>query len=123
MNALKFILIFFIIALISAAAYIINYRQDLVPPALAKFTPTISGQLLSTSKQIESTIGTVKDSRWAPLGQSIQTSQIFAVDENSTKPMHQKALEFARYEYCKQVVRDYEITPTPSASSTISQEQ
>lgn len=105
---LKFALIFLIVGLISAGAFILNGHQDILPPALAKFTPAISSTMVNTQHSVENAVTSVRNNQLKPLGDTIEKSGITSVDTNQEKPMHQKAMEFARFEYCKQVVREYE---------------
>lgn len=104
MGILKYIVIGVIIAAIGGSYYLYTYKPELIPPVIAQHTPTFE----SKASELQTQIYDLKDNRIAPLGKSIDQSQIFQVDESNVKPMHQKAFEYGRYEYCKQVIRDYE---------------
>lgn len=105
------LVIILIIGSVSAGLYVINQQPDLLPAPLkplAQFTPVISDAFAKVEQTTEGLVGRVKDNQLKPLGEQVQASKIFEVDESQSKPIHQKAFEYARYEYCQQVIREYE---------------
>lgn len=42
------------------------------------------------------------------LGESIQKKDLISEDAQDGKPLHERAFDYARYQYCLQVVKDYE---------------
>lgn len=111
MKMVHILVIILIIGTLSAGLYVINQQPDLLPgplKPLAQFTPIISETFAKAEKATEGIVGQVKENQLKPLGEQVQASKIFAVDESQDKPIHEKAFEYARYEYCQQVIRDYE---------------
>lgn len=92
-----------IIAIVAFLA-VATYRPDLLPPVIAQYQPMVNEK----TQGLQQSVNSVRESRIEPLGQSLHSSQIFSVDQSQQKPIHQKAFEYARYEYCQQVVKDYE---------------
>lgn len=107
MNIIKFLLIFLILGLISAGAYVVNKQQQVFPSVLANFSPQVSEKFVFATNQVQTQIDKIKLNQIKPLGEKLEESKIVEVD-TSEKPVHQKAMEYARYEYCKQVIRDFE---------------
>ena len=105
------LVIILIVGTISAGLYVINQQPDLLPAPLrplAQFTPVVSDSISRASKTTEGIVGQVKENQLKPFGEQVQASKIFSVDETQSKPIHEKAFEYARYEYCQQVIKDYE---------------
>lgn len=108
MRLIKILLIVLIVGLISAVVYIVNFQAELLPPAVAGIAPSISAVTAGPIEKFAEFVQSVKSQRLEPFGQVVQTSGLFKVDESQSKPIHQKAFEFTRYQYCQQVVREYE---------------
>ena len=90
MGIIKYFFIALLLVVIGGGIYLTQVRPDLIPPALAKYTPEIN----SKTEQLQGQITNLKDNRIAPLGKSIDKSQVFAVDESNSQPLHQNAVEF-----------------------------
>ncbi len=100
---LRFLPVFVIIALIAGAVYVINNDLVTLPSQLS--TVTQQTKLLSSrTQEVSSHVGNV-------LGSYTQNNELVKVDDtknSSSEPIHEKALEYGRYVYCQQAVRDYE---------------
>jgi hypothetical protein len=102
-----------IVGLLAGGIYAISNNLVTLPPQLSSVTQQT--KLLSQRTQDVSThVGNV-------LGSYTQNNEFIKVNDtknSSSEPIHEKALEYGRYVYCQQVVKDYEQDhPTASPES------
>lgn len=119
MPLLRPLILIAIIGGIIGLGYVVSFQKQLLPQALATYHPqiaeTMSGILGSTTEKI----AWIKEHQLQPFGQTLQDSRVLGVDTNAQKPVHERAFDFARYQYCKQVIKDWEEgqSPTPTEST------
>lgn len=117
-----------LIIMLAAGVVGITYATTKQTPTIQSITSTVTGitsKVTETSPKVQGTTkdassqlqtlteraGEVSQHAQAVLGASIQ------VNESEKKPIHQSALEYGRYIYCKQVVMDYETAAKESKES------
>lgn len=108
MSLKKLFLLLVIAGLIGGGVYVANYQPELLPPQLTSLTPQASSGLVQGVSTLQDQVDQIKEKQIKPLGAKIEESRLISVDENNPRPIHEKAFEYARYEYCKQVVKDFE---------------
>ena len=121
MNRMK-ILLWFVAASAIFGLYIIGFQPSYLPQALAQYHQPVRTNVDKSANWVTQLVNNIKSSQLKPFGEVVQTSEIVGVDTNTQKTLPQKALEYGRYQYCQQVVKEYEeaqskaksASPTPS---------
>lgn len=115
----RLILITIVITVVGASLYLATTNPEMLPGPLQSFAPKLKEIGDSARGTAESVLSKGKDAQPAVMGIQTEASKVFQEDATG-KPMHQKALEFTQYEYCKMVVKNYELDQathaTPSAT-------
>lgn len=117
-----------ILAIIGAAiggtVFVAYAYAEALPGPLQKYAPVIRQGAESGFSSLKNLASKSKDAQPAVLGIKSESSRIFQED-TAGKPLHQKAMEYTQYQYCKLIVKDYEAeqekvsqnpTPTPEES-------
>lgn len=104
------------VLIMSGFVYLSYTKPANLPSPLQTFSPSIRNTIdqgkigiLSVMQKNEKTTSTV-------MGISTQASKLFQEDTSET-PIHQKAIEFTQYQYCLQVVEQYQRNYSPSPRS------
>ena len=102
-----------------AETIIPKLKETPLAPAVEKIETLnpeqITEQFQNSVQNTESEIGTLSE-RTAEVSQhagKVLSSSVTAPAKEETTPVHEKAFEYGKYIYCKQVVSDYE-TQNPS---------
>ncbi|MEO8581277.1 MAG: hypothetical protein ABI425_01715 [Patescibacteria group bacterium] len=110
----RLIIIASLLVVIGGGTYIAYTRPSSLPSQIQPFAPQLKSSIDTGLHGIQTAMGNTKNAAPAVLGVKSETSRIFQEDTNG-KPIHQKAMEYTQYQYCKMVVKGYEddLTPTP----------
>jgi len=99
---------FFIIAAIIGSGFYFAYKKNWIPQSIKDQVDKDAWQKISKDMKEQ---GGVLASKSAEAKTHLSQVLGESTDESdSTKAPHEKALEYGRYLYCKQVVEDYEKT-------------
>lgn len=115
---IRLVFIGIVIALLGAGIYTAYYHPDYLPEPAKTYAPELRSKLDSVLASAQSALKKSDEAKPAIMGITSETRSLFQED-TSDKPMHQKALEFTQYQYCKVVVQQYE-TQHSSASASVS---
>lgn len=118
-----------LIILLACGVVGITYATTKQPPTLQSITATVTGITSKISETSPKVQGTTQDAssqiqtltqRASEVGQHAQKvlGTSIQVNEAEKKPIHQSALEYGRYIYCKQVVTDYETAAKEAKQSS-----
>jgi hypothetical protein len=117
---IRLFLIVVVLAVVGSSAYLVYTSPDSLPEPLQQFAPVIQSSVGSALGGIQSVVSKGESAQPAVMGVKTQAAKIFQPDTSDT-PIHQKAMEFTQYQYCKMVIENYEkklsetaSTPSPS---------
>ncbi len=107
-----------------AGGYVYSSYNNLLPtnlPAIPKETidqatnkvPSFNNFQGSSGEQLETFSTRAKE-----LGNFAQDAFKNTIQEDTSQPVHEKAIEYGQYIYCKQVVESYEISQTPTPENS-----
>ncbi len=103
--------IFGVVVVLSAlvGVYVIAFQPNYLPQAVAQYHEPVRDNVDKGTSWMTHLVSNVKNSQIKPFGQVVSTSELVGVDEQYSKPLPQKAFEYGRYQYCQQVVKEYEL--------------
>jgi len=115
-----------VLVLIGGFLYFSYQQPDKLPKPLQSYAPQVKSTIDSGTKQITALWENNGKTPPAVMGITSEASKIFQED-TSEKPIHQKAMDFAQYQYCVQVVKNYETAnkdlSSPSATPDVNEEE
>lgn len=88
--------------------YIVAFQPNYLPQALAQYHQPTRDNIDKISAWTGNTVSHIKETQLKPFGQVVQTSELVGIDKEYSKSLPQKAFEYGRYQYCQQVVSEYE---------------
>lgn len=118
MSPLK-LLIGIVVILMVLIVYVIGFQPKYLPQALAEYHQPVRTHVDKGTNWLNQIVGNIKSSQIKPFGEVVQTSEIVSVDTQTEKTLPQKALEYGRYQYCLQVVKEYEATKNGNVSTPV----
>lgn len=97
-----------VLVLLAAGIYFFaeNERVEAMVPQLAEFKQQIDSWL--TEQEVEQQVTTLTERSAETLTQTKQVLGESITAHPDEQPLHEKALEYGQYIYCKQVVKEYE---------------
>jgi hypothetical protein len=121
---MKIKLIIVIVLTLLAGGYVYASYNNLLPakiPAIPKETIDQATNKVPSFNSFQGTSGeqleTFSD-RAKELGNFAQDAFKNTIQEDTTQPVHEKAIEYGQYIYCKQVVESYETSQSPTPKTT-----
>lgn len=97
-----------VIIVLGILTYTLAFQPNYLPQAVAKYHDPVRTYVDKGFSLTNQVVDNVKSSQLKPFGEVVHTSELVAVDEDKSKNLPQKAFEYGRYQYCQQVVREYE---------------
>lgn len=119
---LRVITFFIIILTIGVVVVGSTYYHKFFPDVeLTKQLPELQQKFEQGKHEVITRSGDMSAIKPLVLGIQTEAKKVFRTDTEA-KPVHQKALEYAQYQYCQQMVKEYEdaqqTSPSPSDSSS-----
>lgn len=120
---LRLVIILVIIVVVGGTVYASFADPTKLPQPIQPFAPKIKDVLSIGIGGAQTALSKTESLQPAVMGATTQSSRIFQED-TSEKPIHQQAMEFTQYEYCKMIVQSYEAANekkpenSPTASPT-----
>lgn len=114
----RFMLVIIILGVVGGSLFIAYAQPEKVPGPLQKYAPLIKQVVETGVSGTQTALSKSKEVQPAVMGAKTESSQIFQED-TAGKPLHQQAMEFTQYQYCKMVVNSYESAssvPSPTAT-------
>ncbi len=115
---IRLVFIGIVLSLFGAGIYLGYYHPEYLPEPAKTYAPQLKSAIETTLASAQSTLKKSDQAKPAIMGITTETRSLFQED-TSGKPLHQKALEFTQYQYCKVVVQQYE-TQHASTSASVS---
>lgn len=98
--------------------YILAFQPNYLPQAVAQYHEPTRENVDKITAWTSNTVSNIKDGQLKPLGQVVQTSELVGVDKDHTKTLPQKAFEYGRYQYCQQVIKEYDQAKAKNSSQS-----
>lgn len=119
---IKLILMTTVVVVLAGGLFITYTQPEILPTPLKSFAPTVKNTVDQVVQKSGALVSKGKDAGPAVLGVKSESEKIFQEDD-SDKPIQQKAMEFTQYQYCKMIVKSYEEEHEPSSSPSASPAQ
>jgi hypothetical protein len=104
---------------LGAGLYITYTDPNSLPSQLQPYAPTIRTALTTGLQGANTALSKSRQAEPAVMGVKTESSRIFQEDTQG-KPVHQKAMEFTQYQYCKLIIDTYESEQSKQSTSTSS---
>jgi hypothetical protein len=104
-------------AVIGGVVFMAFAYSEALPTPLQQYAPAIRQAAEKSFDGLKTLTARGQDASPAVLGIQSETSKIFQEDK-AGKPLHEKAMEFTQYQYCKIIVKDYEAQQEQNSSKS-----
>lgn len=93
--------------IVGSGSYMVYTHPDVLPAPLQPLAPFIKSTVDAGLGGAKNAISNTKNAQPAVMGVKSEATRLFEEDTKG-KTVHQKAMEFTQYQYCKVIVKTYE---------------